>query len=71
MDTEGAFTCLQCRFAHNHVGRLNPAPPTNRQPELQCMLLNVRSLGKHAIEIWDTSTNPDVVFHTETWLKES
>mgnify|MGYP002804710097 CR=1 FL=1 len=51
-----------------------PTPLTsNHLDQLQCMLINVRSLGKHATEIWDTisTSNPDVVFITETWLKQS
>lgn len=38
-----------------------------------CILGNVRSLPKHAVEIWDllSSKLPDIGFLTETWLKPS
>ncbi|KAJ1185435.1 hypothetical protein NDU88_002227 [Pleurodeles waltl] len=40
---------------------------------LKCILVNARSVHKHAVELWDLldSTAPDVAFITETWMNAS
>ncbi|KAJ1149442.1 hypothetical protein NDU88_002252 [Pleurodeles waltl] len=56
---------------------LPPPTTTTTSPRainhLKCILVNARSVHKHAVELWDLldSTAPDVAFITETWMNAS
>ncbi|KAJ1210157.1 hypothetical protein NDU88_005525 [Pleurodeles waltl] len=70
--THGPFTCLTCRFTSL---RPNTAPtkPSPSNKHLMCILLNTRSVHRHAVELWNLldSTAPDIAFLTETWMNAS
>ena len=61
-----ALTAPNTPFSHTHTVL---QPPTQHFA-LACMLLNTRSLTKHATDIWDLlhDNAPDILFLTETWL---
>ncbi|KAJ1092168.1 hypothetical protein NDU88_005280 [Pleurodeles waltl] len=67
--TLGPFTCSNCRLT---CLRTHSAPAKNYSPRnnLHCILVNTRSIHRHAIELWNliNSTNPDIAFLTETWM---
>ena len=81
--TEGPFFCRNCRFTctirdttdatpirHTVLHTPTSKADTNISGEINCLLINAYSLGKHDTEIWDTIKihTPDTVFITETWL---
>ncbi|KAJ1134487.1 hypothetical protein NDU88_000938 [Pleurodeles waltl] len=70
--THGSFTCRNCRFTclRTHISPDKNVSPGNN---LDCILINTRSVHRHAIELWNLidSTTPDIAFLTETWMNPS
>lgn len=75
-ETHGPFSCRHCH--HNLTHLRSSAPPTAGSTHsvhdyLRCILLNTRSLHKHATEIWDLHhfISPNISFLTESWMNPS
>ncbi|KAJ1158533.1 hypothetical protein NDU88_011221 [Pleurodeles waltl] len=69
--THGPFACQACKYTFHRACIPSTGPRSNNH--LKCILLNTRSVHKHAIELWDLldTTAPDVAFITETWMNVS
>lgn len=70
--THGQFSGLHCRQSLTTTLDSNTANASTGNT-LGCILLNVRSVHKHAIEIWNLldSLSPDIAFFMETWTNSS
>ncbi|KAJ1084340.1 hypothetical protein NDU88_004491 [Pleurodeles waltl] len=68
----GPFTCTSCKFTCLRTCTA-PAKPRTSNYQLKCILLNTRSVHRHAVELWNLldTTSPDVAFLTETWMNAS
>ncbi|KAJ1091425.1 hypothetical protein NDU88_004551 [Pleurodeles waltl] len=69
--THGPFACNSCKRIFHHATTTTTSPRAINH--LKCILVNARSVHKHAVELWDLldSTAPDVAFITETWMNAS
>ncbi|KAJ1212840.1 hypothetical protein NDU88_000484 [Pleurodeles waltl] len=69
--THGPFACHTCKLTFHHETNTTTSPRAINH--LKCILINARSVHKHAVELWDLldSTAPDLAFITETWMNAS
>ncbi|KAJ1083161.1 hypothetical protein NDU88_003321 [Pleurodeles waltl] len=69
--THGPFACNSCKRTFHHATTMTTSPGAINH--LKCILVNTRSVHKHAVELWDLldSIAPDVAFITETWMNAS
>ncbi|KAJ1164013.1 hypothetical protein NDU88_004460 [Pleurodeles waltl] len=69
--THGPFACNSCKRTFHNATTTTTSPRAINQ--LKCILVNARSVHKHAIELWDLldSIAPDVAFITESWMNAS